>query len=92
MLVVIWALNNITAHRLLTTCYRILSDSYRYQTTNNFKKFLDLKGQENTLMITATIFFVLYMYIGPTRFLEDVAPHAEFNADRRLCIGSICLD
>ncbi len=68
------------------------SDIYRHQTTNNFEKLLDLEGQENTLMITASIFLVLCMYIEPTRFLEDGAPNAEFDIDRRLRTGSTGLD
>ncbi len=43
-------------------------------------------------MITAPIFLVLYMHIGPTRFLEDGAPNTEFDADERLHIGSTGLD
>ncbi len=92
MLVAIWALNNITAHRLLTACHGVPSDSCRHQTTNDFEKLLDLEGKENTLVIIAPIFLVLRMYIGPTRFLEDIAPNAKFNTNRRLCIESTGLD
>ncbi len=83
MIVAIWALNNITAYKLLTTCYGMSSDSYRHQTTNNFEKLLDLKDAENTSMITAPIFQILRMHIGPTRLLEDSAPNTEFSANRR---------
>ncbi len=92
MLVAIRALNNITAHRLLTACRGVPSDSYRHQTTNDFEKLLDLEGKENTSMIIAPIFLVFRMHIGPTRFLEDGAPNAEFDADGRLRTGSISLD
>ncbi len=92
MLVAIWALNNITAHRLLTAHREVLSDRYRHQTTNDFEKFLDLESKKNTLMITALIFLILSMHIGPTRFLEDGALNAEFDADRRLHTGSTGLD
>ncbi len=92
MLVAIRALNNITAHKLLTARRGVLSNSYRHQTTNDFEKLLDLEGKENTSMITAPILLVLRMHIGPTRFLEDGALNAEFDADGRLRIGSTGLD
>ncbi len=92
MLVAIRALNNITVHRLLTACCGVPSDSYRYQITNDFAKLLDLEGKENNSMITAPILLVLRIHIGPTRFLEDSAPNAEFDADGRLRIGSTSLD
>ncbi len=92
MLVAIRALNNITAHRLLTARRGMPSDSYRHQTANDFEKLLDLEGKENTLIITAPIFLVLHMHIGPTRFLKDGAPNAEFDTDRRLHTRSTGLD
>ncbi len=92
ILIAIWALNNITTHKLLTACHEVPLDSYHHQTTNDFEKFLDLEGKENISMITASIFLVLHMHIEPTRFLEDDAPNAEFDADRRLCAGFTCLD
>ncbi len=92
ILVAIRALNNITAHRLLTARRGVPSDSYRHQTTNDFEKLLDLEGKKNTSMITASILLVLRMHIGPTRFLEDGAPNAEFDANGRLCTGSTSLD
>ncbi len=92
MLVVIWVLNNITAHRLFTTCHGVLIDSYQYQTVNNFEKLLDLEDIENTLMITAPIFLVLYIYIRSIRFLENGAPNTKFYVDRRLCTRFTNLD
>ncbi len=92
MLIAIWALNNITAHRLLTACCGVPSDSYRHQTINNFEKLLDLECKENTSMITASILLVLRMHIRLTRFLENVAPNAKFDADKRLRTRSISLD
>ncbi len=92
MLVAIWAFNNIIAYRLLIACRGVLLDSYRHQTTNDFEKLLDLEGRENTSKITAPILLVLRMHIGPTRFLEDGAPNAKFDADRKLYIGSIGWD
>ncbi len=92
MLVAIRALNKITAHRLLTACCGVPLDSYRHQTINNFKKLLNLEPKENTSMITNSILLVLRMYIRPTRFLEDGAPNAKFDADGRLRIGSTDLD
>ncbi len=88
MLGSIWALNNITAHKLLTAYRGMPSDSYRHQTTNDFEKLLDLEGKEKTSMITAPILLVLHMHSGPTRFLEDAAPNAEFDTDGRFRIGS----
>ncbi len=43
-------------------------------------------------MITAPILLVLRMHIGPTRFLEDGAPNAEFDADGKLRTWSTGLD
>ncbi len=68
------------------------SDSYRHQTTNEFQKLLDLEGKENSSMITAPILLVLRMHIEPTRFLEDGAPNAKFDADGRLCTRFTGLD
>ncbi len=92
MPIAIRALNNITTYRLLSSRCAMPLDSYCYQTTNDFKKLLDLEGKENTSMITASIFLVLRMHIGARRFLEDSAPNAEFDADGKLRTGSTGLD
>ncbi len=92
MLVAIQALNNIIAHRLLTARRGSPSDSYRYQTTNDFEKLLNLEDKKNTSMITVQILLVLRMHIGPTRFLEVGAPNAKYDADERLRTGFISLD
>lgn len=68
------------------------SDSYRNQTTNNFKKLLDQEDVENISMITVSILLVLCIYIGPTRLWEDGAPNAEFEADGRFYPGSTNLN
>lgn len=88
MLVALQGPNNITAYRLFTTCYGMLSDSYRHQTTKNFEKLLTFKGIENTLIIIAPILLVLHMLICPTRLLEDDTSNAEFDAEGKLRPGS----
>lgn len=92
MLIALWGLNNIIAHRLLTTCCKVPSDSYHYQTTNNFEKLLALKDVENISMITAPIFLVFHIYIRPTRLLENGTSNAEFDVERRFYPRSIGLD
>ncbi len=89
---VIRAFNIIEAHRLLTTHYHVLSNSYRHQTTYDFEKVFDLEGVENTSIITASIVWVFRMYIEPTRLLEDSALNTKFDADGKLCTGSIGWD
>ena len=92
MLFAIWALNNITPHRLFTARREVSSDSYHHLTTNDCEKLLDQEDIENTLMITVSIFLVLCMHIGLTRLLENGAFNDKFDADRRLCLGSTSLD
>lgn len=92
MLVAFQALNNIIAHRLLIFCYGVSSDSYCYQSTNNFEKLLDQEGKKNFLIITAPIFLVFCMHIRPTRLLEDGTPNAECNVDKKPHLESIGLD
>lgn len=70
----------------------MLSNSYRYQTINNFEKLLDLESKENILIIITLIFLVLYMHIELTKLSEDGAFNAKFDVDRKLCIGSTGLD
>ena len=43
-------------------------------------------------MITVPIFLVLRIYIRLTRLLEDGAPHAKFDVDRKLYPGSTSLN
>lgn len=92
ILITIWALNSITTHRLLTSCYGVPSNTYRHQTTNDFEKLLDLENNKNTSIIITPIFLVFYIYIGLTTFLEDSAPNTEFDIDKRFCPESIGLD
>lgn len=91
MLIAIWALNNIRAHKLLTACCGVLSNSYYYKPTNDFKYFLDQKDKDNTSMNITLIFFVLRIHIEPTRLLKDGASNAEFDADKKLRLRSINL-
>ena len=92
MLIAIWALNHLTAYRLLTACRGVSLDSYRHQTTNYVEKFLDQESVKNTTMITVLIFLIFCMYIGPTRLLEDGAPNAKFDVDGKLRLRSTSLD
>ena len=71
MLIAIRTFNNITAHKLFTAYCGGPLNSYHYQITNNFKKLLDQESAENTLMITALIFLVFRMHIGPTTLLKN---------------------
>lgn len=84
MLVVIWAFNNITTHKLFHAYYGVLSDNYYYWTTNDFKKLLDKKSTENPSMITFSIFLVLCIQIGLTKLLEDSILNVNFDVDGRL--------
>ena len=92
MFVAIWALNNIIAYKLLTAYPGVPSNSYRYQTTNNFEKLFDQECTENTSIITASILLVLRMHIELTRFLENNTPNAKFDINRRLRLGSTGLE
>lgn len=81
MVIAIRAINNLIAHRLLNARVGIPSDSYCYQTTNNFEKLIGQEGAEITSPITTPILLAIRMHIGPTRFLEDGAPKVEFDTD-----------
>lgn len=92
MLAIFQTLNNITSHRLLIIGHGVLSESYYYQTTKNFEKLLHQERDKNTLMITTLIFLVFYMHIEPIRLLEDNAPIAKFDTDKKLYLDSTSLD
>lgn len=92
MFITLWTFNNIIAHRLLTACCGVPSDSYRYQVTNKFENILDLEYVKNTLMIITPILLVLYIHIALTRLLEDGIPNADFDVKERFCPESNGLD
>ncbi len=69
----------------------MLSDNYRYQIINNFEKFIDQKDIENTLMINAQIFFVIYIQFKLTRLLKDYVLNIDFNDIRKLSLDPIHL-
>ena len=85
MLVIFRALNNITAHRLLTACRGVPLDHYRHQTINNFKKLLEQKDAENISKVATPILLIIGMHIGPTKLLEIGPPNAEYNSEGRFC-------
>lgn len=59
---------------------------------NNFGKVFNQKGAKNTLIIIATIFFVICMHIRPTRLLDNDISDAKFDTDNGLRIGFTNLD
>lgn len=61
-----------------------MSDSYRHQSTSNFKKLLDQEGVKNILIITIPIFLIFYMHIGLTRLWKNNTPNTKFDADEKL--------
>ena len=83
MLVAFQALNNIIAHRLLIACCGVLSDHYRHQTTNNFKKLLKQENAKNILKMATLIFLIIGMHIGPTRLLEVGSSNTKYNSKGR---------
>lgn len=68
------------------------SNSYHYETNDNFEKLLDQEGAENTLMIALPILLVICMHIGPTKLLKDNTSNVEFDGDGRLRTVSTDLD
>lgn len=84
--------NTIIAHRLLTTCHKVPSNSYYYQTTSILEKFLDLQFAKNILKSIALIILVLYIYIGLIKLLKSSAFYNKFDVERKLCIESPKLD
>lgn len=92
MLVIIWALNNITAQNILYAYWRILLDNFQHQITGNFNKLIKQSGKKNTTKITTPIFLVIKMYIGPTRLLENGAAIANYHLEKKLCKGSQVLN
>lgn len=92
MFIALWALNNITIHKILHTCCGILSDNFWHQTTNNFDKLFKEDDNKNTTKITIPILLVIKIYIGPTRLLEDCTITANNNLEGRLYGESQSLD
>ena len=92
MLIVIWDINYIIAHKLLIIYCKMPSDSFYYQTINNFEKFLDQKSAKNTSKTLASILLIIRIYIRPIKLLENGALNTKFNADERLHLRSTSLD
>lgn len=84
MLNALRALNNITAQRILYTCYGILSNNFWYQTTSNFDKLLEQKDNENTAKITILIFITIKMHIKSTKLLDDSAATVNYESEEKL--------
>lgn len=86
-IIVIWVVNNFTAHRVFTAYIRIFSDNYRHQITNNFEKQLVEKDNKNIAIITAPIFISICMHIGPTGFLNNDVLEMVYRTDKRIHEG-----
>lgn len=78
-------MNNITAYRILHTCYEILLDSFRHQTTSDFDKLIEQNGNKNTAKIATPIFLIIKIHIGPNRLLEYGVAIANYDSEGRLC-------
>lgn len=83
-IIAIRAVNNFTAHKILIARMGIFSDTYKYQTTNNFEKLLAKEDNKNTTIITALILISICMYIGSLRFLEDGVPKVVYGTDGKI--------
>lgn len=83
-IIVIWAVNNFTIYKILTTHVRISSNNYRYQTINDFEKLLAKEDNENTAIITAPILISIYMHIGPSGFLKDGVLEVVYDINQRI--------
>ena len=66
MLVTFWALNNITVYRIFHARCGILFDSFLNQTTDDYDKRIEQKGNKNTAKIASPILLVIKMYIKST--------------------------
>lgn len=62
----------------------VFSNSYRYQTINNFKKLLDKKDIKNTSIIIILILINISMYIRPIKFLENNAPKIVYDINKKI--------
>lgn len=85
MLVVFLTLNNITTHRLLIVCYKVLSNYYYYSTTNKFEKLLNKKNAKNNVKIATLLFLIMDIYIVPIRLLEVGPYNAKYDLKEKLC-------
>lgn len=71
-------------HRLFNACIRVTSNSYCYQTNNNFEKFQDLKDVENNSPITILILIAIPIYIMLIKFLKNNASKIKYNLDKTI--------
>lgn len=62
----------------------IFSNSSRYQTISNFKKFLNIKSKKNISTIIIPILIIICIYIKPIKILKDDAPKIVFGIDRKI--------
>ena len=92
MLVALRTLNNITAYRLLSICYRVLSDHYQHQTTNKLEMLLEQKDLENIAKIATAILLTISRHIRLTRLLEFAHPNAKYDSAERKLGGATSVD
>lgn len=62
-----------------------MSDIFCYYTTNDWEKLIDQEDEENTASIVIPILTTIYIYIGPTKFLEKEPFEIEYNTDSTIC-------
>lgn len=84
ILVVIQALNNITACRLFHIYCKRLSNAYHYQNISKLVKLLKREDKKNMAKIDTPIFSIIKIYIEPKRFLENSAFTVKFILEKRL--------
>ena len=90
-IIVIWAVNNLTAYKILTAYVKIFFNNYRHQTTNYFEKLLTKEDHENTPLITAPILINIHIHIRPTGFLEDGILKVVYSIDGRIEEGLVII-
>ena len=91
-IIVVWAINYFTAHRILNACIGVASDGYKHHITNDFEKLLkEMDGSENTSVITTPILLRIAMHIRSTGFLDDGALDVVFSPDEKIQEGSVQL-
>ena len=84
-IIVVWAINYFTTHRILSACISVAFNGYKDHITNNFEKLPKQKdGLENISVITTPILVRIGMHIGSTGFLDDGTPDNVFSLDKRI--------
>lgn len=92
MLIAFWALNNITAQKILYVYYGRLLDNFWYQTTGNFDKLIEQDSNKNTARIVTSIFLIIKIHIGLTKLFENSSITINYNSKGRLYRKSQSLD